>query len=465
MTEPHDNLDDWLQAEIQPMQPPPGTFDRVRKQARRRKARQVAISAVSAGTAAVVIVLAVVTLPRVVPKVLHPRPAAAGQSLTPPVSTGASPASSTASPLRSASKPASATPPVPPDFQATSVTFASLSTGWVIGQAAVGVAGYCQTGYCTSVARTDNSGKSWYGVKAPLTGGPDGSAGVSQIRFLNTEDGWAFGPALWVTRDGGSNWNPVALPAGTRVTSLETVGDEAFAVFATCSGTGTDYAADCTGFALYSSAAGSNAWTEVSGTSGYSTGAASSATVVLTHGVGYFYTPDGRVLTGATTAGASWQPAAATAAPCTPGAAAATGQPSGGQLAVSAPGDLTLACPGSQSSGSQFTNGSPEVIWTSTDGGQTWQRTGTAAVGGQVTSLATSTGGVMVLASTDGLYTSADGGVSWKQTQSGPSGGFSYAGLTSPRQGVAVPADASLHQIWFSYTAGQGWQASAVAGG
>jgi len=465
VTEPRDNLDDWLQAEIRPMQPPPGTFGRIQKRARRRKARQVAISAVSAGAAAVVIVLAVVALPRVVPKVLHPRQVEAGQSLTPPASSGSRPASSAASPLHSPRKPSHALPSVPPDFQATSVTFASLDTGWVIGQAAVGVAGYCPTGYCTSVARTDDGGKSWYGVRAPVAGGPDGSTGVSQIRFLDTENGWAFGPALWVTHDGGSVWSKVALPAGIRVTSLETVGDEAFAVFASCTGTGTGFAADCTGFTLYSSAAGSNTWAEVSGTSGYGTGAASSAAVVLTHGVGYLYTPDGRVLTGATTAGASWQPAAAGAAPCTPGTAATTGRPSGGQLAVSAPGDLTLACPGSQSSGSQFTNGSPEVIWTSSDGGRNWQRTGSAAVAGQVTSLATSTGGVMVLATTDGLYASADGGASWKQTQSGPSGGFSYAGLTSPRQGIAVPTDTSLHQVWFSYNGGQGWQASAIAGG
>ena len=74
-------------------------------------------------------------------------------------------------------------------------------------------------------------------MSAPLTGPPAGALGVSQLRFLDTHDGWAFGPQLWVTHDGGGHWTQEQT-YGLRVTDLETAGDRAFAVFATCTGTG-----------------------------------------------------------------------------------------------------------------------------------------------------------------------------------------------------------------------------------
>ena len=241
MTEPHDDLDAWLHAEVEPLRPPPGTFERIRKQARRRKARHALMTAASAGAAAAVITVAVVALPRVVPSVLHLKPSrpVAGQTVVTP-SGAYTPATRTASPRRHATtRPASSggLPPVPPDFAATSVTFVSLDTGWVIGQA--GTPGHCYNGsICTSVARTDDAGHTWYGLHAPLTGAPDGAAGVGQIRFLNTLDGWAFGPELWATHDGGSSWTRVPL-GGLRVIGLETAGTEAFAVVGDgCTGAG-----------------------------------------------------------------------------------------------------------------------------------------------------------------------------------------------------------------------------------
>ncbi len=54
---------------------------------------------------------------------------------------------------------------------------------------------------------------------------------MSQIRFLNLDDGWAFGPQLWAPHDGGQTWAQVGTH-GQRVTDLETVGDRVFAVFA-----------------------------------------------------------------------------------------------------------------------------------------------------------------------------------------------------------------------------------------
>jgi hypothetical protein len=468
VTDPHDDLDTWLNAQVEPLHPPPGTFEQIRKQARRRKARRALVSAVSAGAAAVVIVLAVVALPRVAGSVLHLKSHSAGNSSAaerPVTPTSARPSSHTATsttptPDGTASHPVPAgPPPVPVNFAATSVTFVSQSTGWVIGQA--GIPGRCSTQYCTSVAGTSDGGKTWHGVPAPRIGPPDGSAGVSQIRFLEGVNGWAFGPALWATHDSGQNWAPVQL-GGRRVLSLETVGTEAFAVLARCTGTGAEFAAGCTRFWLYSAPARSDHWTQVPGTGSASVpaGSASAATIVLTGARGYWYTPNGMLLSGPVTHGANWSPAGTSALPCTPGAPQPDGRPSEGQLAASAPGDLALGCPGSvQADGSQ-----QEVIYTSSDGGQQWQQKSTVPISGTATSLA-AVGGVMALATTHGIDVSSDGGGTWRTAHRGPADGFSYVGLTSSAQGVAVPADPSEHAVWFSYNGARTWTRSPVKDG
>ena len=63
--------------------------------------------------------------------------------------------------------------PPPAHFQPTSITMISDSIGAVIGQA--GTPGHCGppvAADCTSLAGTSDYGTSWYGVSAPVTGGP-----------------------------------------------------------------------------------------------------------------------------------------------------------------------------------------------------------------------------------------------------------------------------------------------------
>ncbi len=189
MSDPRDDIEAWLHEEVEPLRPPPGTFEQIRKRARRRKARRAVLSAASAGGVAVVIVLAVVALPRAVPSVLHLKPNPAGNNdsaaTVPATSAPAATSRGTASAAPASDAPAASSPEgfgyqpgVPAHFAATSVTFIGLNTGWVIGQA--GIPGHCATRYCTSAARTDDAGQSWYGVPAPGTGPPDGGTGVSQ---------------------------------------------------------------------------------------------------------------------------------------------------------------------------------------------------------------------------------------------------------------------------------------------
>jgi len=302
MPDRRDDVDDWLSRRIEPLAPPPGTFELIKRRARRRKFRKLAITA----SAAAAVVAAAVTVPQVVNlPVLSPNPTssvAAGQSAAATPTVKHSPGGSSAA----ASSAAPILAPVPGNFRPTSVTFIGTRTGWVIGQALS--PGHCATQFCTSVARTNDAGGTWAGVPAPLTGGPDGATGVSKIRFLDTEDGWAFGPQLFVTHTGGRTWAPVDTD-GQRVTQLETVGTRVFAVFASCSGTGTAYATGCTSFTLYSSPAAAQDWAPVgTATTGLTDGAASeAASLVLTGGRGYLLGPDGTLYAGPVDGDAAWQ--------------------------------------------------------------------------------------------------------------------------------------------------------------
>jgi len=478
MGDPRDRLDAWLHAEVEPLPPPPGTFLRIRRRARRRKAGRAAMSA--AGL--VVVVAAAVAVPRVAavleshsPRPGHPVAAGPSPTVHPPTpsrGTGQETVTSP-TPLPSATSSLSATgssAPVPPNFQPTSVTFVGPHTGVVIGQA--GTAGHCPivAGDCTSLAGTSDYGASWYGVSAPVTSAPDGSQGVGQIRFLNTRDGWAFGPQLWVTHDGGAHWSQEQT-RGLRVTDLETAGTRAFAIFARCTGTGPDYAARCSGVSLYSSVADSGTWQPVPGAAGLapptSDGATASASLVLTGGsggTGFLLAPTGELLRGPLT-GAAWT-VADPVVPCLPGAAGADGQPTGALLAADA-GRLDLVCASATSAAADT---QAKSVFQSADGGAHWSPAGTAPAAGLAASVAIQAQDNLIVLATDaGLYRSADGGRSWRRAQPSPGDaaagqpGFSYVGMTSLTNGVALPADPGLHEVFITTDGGTAWQAHAVS--
>ena len=460
--DPREDVDSWLQARIDPLPPPPGTFDLIKRRVRRRRYRQVAVSAAVAAAVAG----AVVVVPRVATSVLHVNQnpqangaASAGSptSKTPTARSGVGSGADSAAASPTPTVTPTVLPPVPQNFRATSATFVGLNTGWVIGQA--GVPGHCATQYCTSVARTSNSGHTWTGVPAPATGAPDGGSGVGQIRFLNENDGWAFGPQLFATTDGGQHWAQQDT-RNLRVTALETVGNRAFAIFASCTGSRAKFAAQCTSFGLYSTVAGQDNWSPVSGAGNLSDGGQDgAASLALTGDQGYLLAPDGSVYAGPVDGSGSWRqvsprPAGATA--CAPGAAQADGQPSGALLGASQGPAAVLAC---------TVPGGGAQVFTSTDGGGRWQQAGTVS-GGRVTTAAIQ-GGEIVLSASDGIHVSQDGGKTWQVTAqgtAGPPGGFGWVGMTSSAQGIALPADPFQHTAWFTFDSGRTWQASAISG-
>jgi hypothetical protein len=458
MADPRDDLDTWMHAQIKPLPPPPGTFELIRKRARRRKMARAAAAA--AGAAAVIAVIA--TVPRLVITQLNvgPGPAASGAQVGQTSAAGhhhhRQQPSATAQPSPGTTTPSTAPPPAPPNFAATSVTFVGTATGYLLGQA--GTPGHCgppKPYVCTSLAGTDDGGKTWHGVSAPVTGAAKGSTGVSQVRFYNTSDGWAFGPQLWATHNGGRSWQQIST-GGLRVTALETAGQRVFAVWAQCSGTGASWAAGCTGQALYSAAPGSNRWAPVPGAAASLNlnGTASAAALMLTGSRGYLLPPSGVLVSGPVSNAGGWAPVTGAVVPCLPGAAQADGQPSGAVLAAAGPSGLVLVCPDAAAG---------RVVYTSTDAGHTWQRAGLAPTAGTATSAAGTSTGSIVLASTAGLEVSTDGGAAWTAARGAlPPGGFSYVGMTTADQGVAVPADTSVHAVWLTYDGGATWHESPI---
>jgi len=464
-----DPLDRWLNQQAPPLPPPPGTFALIKTRARRRKLRNLAVTVASAAAVAAGIAVAVpnVTALHLSPSSTNGNPVADGSR--PATKNGSQSPEGTAShvvtpsPSSAPSKSALAEPsgPVPANFQPSSVTFVSQSIGWVIGQA--GTPGQCanKNPYaCTSIARTNDAGKTWQGGPAPTTTAPNGPTGVSGIRFLDGVNGWAFGPELWSTHDAGAHWTKVDTK-GNRVTDLETVAGRAYALFANCSGTNpVRFAANCTSFTLMTTDGGSDDWVPAGGSTNELTngGSPTSAVLALSGSDGYLLAPDGTIYSGPI--GGAWQPAGT--APCRPGTPQASGLPGAAWLALVNSTQLAIACDG------KAVTSPPEVSW-SDDGGKSWVAS-TVAWGfsgfGLMTSLSAAPNGTLVLATTTGLYVLPMGAAQWKQTSAAggqaPKGGFSYVGMTTDLQGVAVPAAMELHEVLMTYDGGLTWIAMPI---
>ncbi len=468
MADRHDDVDSWLSGRIDPLSPPPGTFELIKRRARRRKYRRLAITA----STAAVIVAAAVTVPQVVKlPVLNPSTnsatAAGRASATASTGGGRAESSSSARPPTATDSlaPAAALAGVPANFRPTSVTFVGTRTGWVIGQA--GTPGHCATQYCTSVARTDDAGKTWSGVPAPVTGPADGAAGVSQIRFLNLDDGWAFGPELWATHNGGDTWTQVAT-SGLRVTGLETVGDRAFALFASCAGRASGVG--CTSFTLFSSpASGGGSWTPVgASTSGLTDGAPDeAASLVLTGGRGFLLAPGGQLYAGPVDGSGAWTVVNSITPSCPVGPAQADGQPTGALLGAVNARELILTCAAVGAGAGSGAGGQKKLVFSSPNGGASWIAVAQAPTAGIATSVAASPAETVVLATNQGIDVLPAGAIAWQTATLGaaaPPGGFSYVGMTTDSQGIALPASPASGTVWFTFDGGQTWKPSHLNG-
>jgi photosystem II stability/assembly factor-like uncharacterized protein len=122
---------------------------------------------------------------------------------------------------------------VPAKFSPQSFTAIGELTWWLLGTAP------CSSPPCTSIVRTDNGGRSFVGIPAPRTDQ------VSQLRFADATDGFAYGPQLWATHDAGKTWQRVDI-AG-QVSDLETSGGYVYAIARSSDGAGTLFRAPVAG--------------------------------------------------------------------------------------------------------------------------------------------------------------------------------------------------------------------------
>ena len=492
-----DPLDRWLNQQVRPLPPPPGTFELITRRARRRRVRKAVISVAGAAAVAAAVGVAV---PVGMSLHLNTTPTNAGlaagsatgskSATQSSLGTGTkvpSPAASSAS--ASASAGTASTGPnvpgwLPPNFAPSSVTWDSLTTGWVLGPA--GTPGHCgaqqNSSICTSVAVTHDGGQTWSGLPAP-TGGPYTATGVSGLRFLNATYGWAFGPGLWATDDGGDHWHLVDT-GNSSVPQLETINGRAYALFADCRDIDQNPDAACTSYTLKTATAGSDDWTPVGGVPGNLTGGSADFTQAAGQqdaailelagatgtqpATGYLVAPDGTLYAGPLD-GTAWHKV--TTLPCAPGPGnGGGGQPQGLLLAPAGTTSCRRDPPGDGLPPGIATG--KTSVYLSTDNGSTWtEQTGVAlnAHHQRAPSLTSLPDGTLILAAipgrrrvlSGGIYLLPPGATQWQPANlSDPSGktyGFTYVGMTSATQGVALGGNPDLHAIWMTTDGGQTW--------
>jgi hypothetical protein len=250
---------------------------------------------------------------------------------------------------------------------------------------------------------------------------PDGGMGVRKVRFADLNNGWAFGPDLWVTHDGGATWAHPQLPGGTptQVFDVEAGAGAVHAVFNGPAGVGD--------LLIASSPVGSEAWKQSSTKLQLGAGPVPSASIVLQGGSGWTIENDRVVIAGARLVNGSW---VAWPPPCT-----TAGGPAA--LAALTPTDLVVAC-----SEGRFSGPAVDVrVFLSTNG-VTFPAQGTVVPSAtDAQGVASPVPSTIVVADARRLAASFDRAATWTTAFSGtPSGGWQDLGFTSSTQGVVVEA-------------------------
>jgi len=329
-----------------------------------------------------------------------------------------------------------------------SASFVSVSTGWLLTTPCADQVQSCRT---IVMRKTVDGGRTWFAVPAPdappasmYQGSPPADA-VGKILFTSADKGWAFGPALWQTRDGGATWRKMSVPGGP-VQDLDVSGDLVLAVTGRCGDGGW-----ACSFRVYSAAAGSDDWRAVPDAAG--TGVRSTQ-LVVSGGIGYVFavTADlGKplLLAGSVNGTIRWQ---SLPDPCS-GAWS-------GALAGAPGGWLFLGCGQEPGAGNQT-----KAAYLSGDGGRSWRKVASPPFGGYLGGASMSPGGTIFLSGGRmDVYVSRDRGRTWQASPSlenaaGLAGaGFSLAGLTiTDTQGFAFQEGVYQQQVWLTSDGGRHW--------
>ena len=346
--------------------------------------------------------------------------------------------------------------PLPSGFEPESTSFVSTSVGFVLGISS------CSTGSCTTIARTENGGKTWLQIPAPsvpLAQGPlitTDSSAVSKIRFVNILDGYVFGPNLFTTHDGGATWHKVTLPgvpSSYGVMSLETNATSTFLIAGNpdTAVPGADY--------LFTSPASQDNFSLQSSPS-FPAGAPAKLTtnpygtlisVNDRKGDFYFEGSGQSSWTHITTNCSSGVPTNPVAALSTPAAGSSAPQ-------------IVLGCGGDAGAGSQ-----QKTVVKSTNLSTFTPVPSDPPISGVLTGIASPNGETIAVTAASGatfLYLTTNGGQSWQTIIQNPAFGgapFHDLGFTTTTQGFTVEGNASkagvqTSEFLMTHNGGQTWQ-------
>ena len=332
--------------------------------------------------------------------------------------------------------------PVPAGFRPISVTFVSTEQGWVLGSVS------CATGRCAAIAHTVDGGKTWLSLPAPTTTlgttgrYHEGATGVAGLRFADAHDGWAFGPDLWATHDGGLTWKRVAFPlAGAAVLELASSRGTVHAVAYDTVGS--------TDFRVASAAVGGGSWT-ISGLSvPVGGGPVPDIQLVLSGSAGWVLENDRTVEAGARLVAGTWR---AWDPPCLDAVGPA-------YIAASSATELIGACDVGVMDVPQGGH-----LYVSHDGGVTFAETGPKMPFALQPDVAASSVRNLFAGGGDGHTTfvegSFDGGHTWAPVHDAGSVGLTELGFTTVDQGVVVATTASgSSHLLMTYDGGHTWAA------
>ena len=412
-------------------------------------------SGVALGAAAIVIAIAAILgRPVAAPSTVGGASASAGLLPSPALSGLAAEASPTvsalvASPSPSPSPTASgslvpARSPVPVGFEPLSATFVSKLDGWVLGSVP------CARARCPAIVRTVDGGATWTSVVAPQTtmGGVPGSvqpngSGISSLRFADPANGWAFGPELWATHDGGGIWARISitgLPGTATITALEASRGTVHAVL-------YDGAQD---FRISSSQVGTDDWHAAAVRVAVGAGPVPEVELVLSGSSGWVLENNRIVVGGAILDGATWrawQPA------CLSVVGPAV-------LAASSTNDLVVVC-----DVGLWGNPTGEHHFRSTNGGATFAQS-SARLALSAAAVTSPNRATIVVAGSDAsgasLVGSFDGGRTWSTVLSVRAAAFADLGFTTATQGIVITTtESGAGTLWMTHDGGRTWAAAA----
>ncbi len=343
-------------------------------------------------------------------------------------------------------------------FAPVSVTFISSAEGWVLGTTP------CASGGCTAILRTTDSGQTWTAVGAPATPlsqgpvQPGSTPGIMGLRFAGPRDGWAYGPDLWATHDGGTSWQRVTIPGLSASAVIVALGASAGTVTAVA----YDVAAASPdgGVRIASSPVGWDAWTLSPTQVPLGAGPVSQAQLVLAGDAGWIVEVDRIVVGGARLVGGVWS---AWKAPCSDVQGSAV-------LAAASPSEIVAACDGGMWGHPANAAQQGEHLYASHDGGATFAETG-GTVPVQEPLIASPVSGTIVVGRGQALFASFDRGQTWRTALDlAPPAFITYLGFTTPRQGVAIADESSgpgqsAGALFMTRDGGRTWALVSLPGG